>query len=333
MIYYPPNPRKINFLFKTPSITSKGQDTDPYWSSVKLLIRGEGSIYDDRGHTFSYFGNRPPEFNRSNSADGNGCISLIGNSSATTDYSSIYTNAKDFSIGDTDSACIEFWAKFPVIPTAAANIISCQESLGENAANWRITVTADGKISMWVGDSTSVSTEENLTGLDFIIPDTEWNHYAFVKEAKVISLYVNGKFKAASPYTISMQSRQDRYLSIGSVYNSWAWGGTSQFGGAHAQCYLDDIRITIGVKRYDTEFTVPRTTTFSYSGTVRDRFGNYASKMVCLYRRSTGELVNSCMSDATTGAWSLATPYSDSHFIVVIDTTQGAPNSILRDWL
>lgn len=71
--------------------------------------------------------------------------------------------------------------------------------------------------------------------------------------------------------------------------------------------YISEVEIYKGVGLHTASYT-PSTDPFadeyfSISGTVRDSSGNFASRLVRVYRRDTGALVGSVLSNATTGVW------------------------------
>lgn len=57
------------------------------------------------------------------------------------------------------------------------------------------------------------------------------------------------------------------------------------------------------------------------SGITKDSTGALASKLVRVYRADTGALVNSVMSEKTTGAWSVTTADTSKHFAVMHDAS------------
>ena len=57
------------------------------------------------------------------------------------------------------------------------------------------------------------------------------------------------------------------------------------------------------------------------SGIVKDSAGAFAQRMVRAYRRDTGALIGQTVSNATTGAYSITTPYSGEHFVLMHDGT------------
>ena len=57
------------------------------------------------------------------------------------------------------------------------------------------------------------------------------------------------------------------------------------------------------------------------SGTTKDTTGALASKLVRVYKRSTGAFVGAALSNTTTGAWSVTTTDTSEHFAVMHDST------------
>jgi hypothetical protein len=65
---------------------------------------------------------------------------------------------------------------------------------------------------------------------------------------------------------------------------------------------------------------------YGFSGTTRDVYGTaILGATVCLFRSANGALVDTVISDATTGAFVITTPYwPDAHFIVA--SKSGVPD-------
>lgn len=59
------------------------------------------------------------------------------------------------------------------------------------------------------------------------------------------------------------------------------------------------------------------------SGTVRDSAGAFTSRTVRAYRRDTGALIGSAVSDAATGAYSIGTTHTGEHTVVCLDNDGG----------
>lgn len=65
------------------------------------------------------------------------------------------------------------------------------------------------------------------------------------------------------------------------------------------------------------------------SGTTKDSSGAAISRLVRVYRRDTGAYVGRCVSDPSTGIWSIATADTAEHFAIA---HAGTPQSIDQNW-
>jgi len=68
------------------------------------------------------------------------------------------------------------------------------------------------------------------------------------------------------------------------------------------------------------------------SGTVKDAAGNFVARTVRAYSRATGALAGSTVSDATTGAWSISTPDTATHYAVALGA-DASENGLIFDSL
>lgn len=93
--------------------------------------------------------------------------------------------------------------------------------------------------------------------------------------------------------------------------------------------FYDDVRLTKGVARYTNSGTPPAEPFPDFAlqkltGTVFDADNNPVAKTVRSYRTSDGLLVDSTVSNATTGAFELRATDTTEHFVVVHDATKNA---------
>lgn len=106
--------------------------------------------------------------------------------------------------------------------------------------------------------------------------------------------------------------------------------------GYYLNGYVSEIEIYKGVALHTADFT-PSSSPFpdeyvSVSGTTKDSSGNFASRLVRVYRRDTGALVGSVLSDVTTGAYKVTAANSGAttplkHVVVCHDATADPPGS------
>lgn len=59
------------------------------------------------------------------------------------------------------------------------------------------------------------------------------------------------------------------------------------------------------------------------SGVIKDTNGNSVARTVRAYRRDTGALMGETVSNGTTGAYSITTPHSGEHNVVMLDDVFG----------
>lgn len=72
----------------------------------------------------------------------------------------------------------------------------------------------------------------------------EWNHVAIVKSSDVIKYYINGTYSSF----VYFNSAAGNYYVIG----RYSDGGSGYFNG-----YIDELRVSVGVARWTTNFDVP----------------------------------------------------------------------------
>lgn len=62
---------------------------------------------------------------------------------------------------------------------------------------------------------------------------------------------------------------------------------------------------------------------YTLSGNVKDDTNANTSRRIVAYRRSNGEFVGYAVSNASTGNWSISTPYNEEHDVVCLDDVAG----------
>ena len=202
---------------------------DPYWNSVVLYSRLNSSAAD-----LSVKNNTPTFSSLVAYVDakfGKG-ISCDGTPNTVVSYP-----ATNFAIGDNQDFTIEGWISCSSKPTGYF-----YSAFGNWDANTGICIFAQPNAGFQVSVNTayiSTSTPYNIN---------EFIHIAIVRNAGVITLFVNGVNVGDTTHTSAIAAKTF-YLGGNGVYTD-CWRGI-----------VDEVRVTIGVARYTTNFT-PQTEEF-----------------------------------------------------------------------
>lgn len=204
---------------------------DPYWSSVVLLMKMDGNVFNEKTTQFSTVGTVAWGAGKFGQA-----MSLsTGTSGALADSSS-----SDF--GLPSDYTIECFIK----PSSRVDgaIISHFNTSGLDSPGWQIYYNTSGKIDFYQFSGGG----DYLIRGSAVLPLDDFTHVAVSRVSGVVSLYVGGLFG-------------------GSVNNSVIYGNTGlrmsigyQFQGGARYPFrglIDEVRITRGVGRYTTSFTPP----------------------------------------------------------------------------
>jgi len=173
--------------------------------------------------------------------------------------------------------------------------------------------------------------------------DTEYyitTTHAFTDVQQNSSMYIDGSSKTVSEATTPTGDRlqyDDDNFWIGRNEN-----GVREFNGI-----ISDIRYSsvirppewVSVSNYDrhnnlvTFGSEENNPTYYYEGYVTENLVP-VSRLVRIYRRSTGELIASTMSNAFTGYYYLETLYDEEHYVIAFDDEAGTEyNALISDRL
>jgi hypothetical protein len=92
------------------------------------------------------------------------------------------------------------------------------------------------------------SSNFNVLSTGSTVYDGQWHHLAAVRNNNIITLYVDGINVGTSTFTGTIAAATSTPLTVGSTSG----------GGIYYTGYIDDLRITVGVARYFTNFTPPQ---------------------------------------------------------------------------
>lgn len=152
--------------------------------------------------------------------------------------------------------------------------------------------------------------------------------------------------KSGSSWKIFVKVGTTAVLSASGTY-SWTPSapsniGYNKFSAAFDYAgYAEQVRWST-VMRETADYAVP-TAAFGerlpyLQGTVKDNSNSYVQRLVRIYRRDTGALVGSVLSNPSTGAWSIDANSAGEHFAIVHDSSAnppsgGAENALVYDRL
>lgn len=205
--------------------------SDPYYSNVSLLLHADGTsgstVFTDNSpspKTITHVGNT--NINTTTKKFGTGSILFDGSN----DYLGV---AAVSGLGPADFT-IEYW----VMPTSLYNYIAMVSAWPIGPSGWHCATQAAGQVVFYANGAELARTTTALVV-------NEWTHVAFVRNAGVLKIYLNG---VQSGTTANVTT-----LWTSSIFDIGARdGGAEGFMG-----YMDDIRITPGVARYTSNFAVP----------------------------------------------------------------------------
>lgn len=229
----------------TPPQTKLSTTTDPYYSSVVLLLpMNLGPFTDSSTNNFELtaFGN----------ADLSTAVKKYGTAAGyfdgTGDYlQTINNSAFNFSEGP---FTIEMWVNpnptqvsFGGANGNAGAFISTRTSAIFSPLEF--SIREDLKIQILV-ESTGGNSWQGPVVSNAVLAANTWSHIALVYNGSVTRLFINGVLDSNFTSVSFSYKNQNNAIYIGS-------GGDGNFNG-----YIDDLRITKGVARYTSNFTPPQ---------------------------------------------------------------------------
>lgn len=205
--------------------------TDPYFSSVSLLLNGD---------TLTDLSNSPKSITAYGNAQINTSVKKYGTGSmyfdGTGDYLTSPSNAL-FAFGTGDFT-VECW-----LYQTAANQYSSVFEIGEHQATTGV---------VFLTNNASVASVCLYSGSFFGSGTSllnQWYHVAWVRASGVLKTYVNGVSTSSTAFTNNLSSTAT--ITIGYSKSSSATAAYYYNG------YIDDFRVTKGIARYTANFTPP----------------------------------------------------------------------------
>lgn len=215
-------------------------DIDQYWDDVVLLLHGDGS-----NNSTSFIDSGPDSLVGSNQGS-----SIISTTQSKFGGSSMYFDGSSYiSFGTssnwdlrTSDFTIEFWV-YHTGDGQYRGIIGARQSA--TLSGWCLYIHPNNTIYMGstiIGQSYSDRQLNTTT-----IPANTWTHIAFVKTSDGYRLYVNGQPGTLLSFVNGLDYQSGQPLVVGTLGSQ----GEYPFLG-----YIDELRITNGVARYTSAFSV-----------------------------------------------------------------------------
>jgi hypothetical protein len=205
---------------------------DPNFSSVTLLLHGDGSLADSSSVAATL---TPGAITTSTAQKKFGTASLFSGGSqngfATTPTSVNYAMGSG-------AFTIEFWLY----------LTGTSGSVLGNFTSGNFTTNC---FAVWLNGSTSINFQIfNInTTLSTNFTLNAWTHYALVRSGNVWTLYRDGVAQQTVTNSAPLDNGTSSLVTVLGYY---------QFNFNSAPGYMDDLRITKGVARYTTDFLVPQ---------------------------------------------------------------------------
>ena len=286
---------------------------DANYASVSLLLHCDGT---NGSTTFTDSSATPKTVTANGNAQISTAQSMFGGASAlfdgAGDYLSIaYSSALSLISGD---FAVEAWIYLTTLTAGSQAIFDKDGVSGASYPQYTLLITSGGKLSAFLGNGNGVSpTGTTYTGTTTVTLNA-WHHVALVKTGSTCKGFLDGAQEwSASAATMYEGSKA---LLIG---YSAGQPSTAYFHG-----YIDELRITKGVARYTAAFTPPTAEFIAglgqVSGVIRDSANALCARTVRAYRRDTGALAGSAVSDATTGAYSIDCQTLDEVSVIALDS-------------
>lgn len=218
--------------------------TDPYFNNVALLLHGDGSFADSSGNAAMLTATGTV----TSTASGKfGTAGLYFASGTSTNYLST-PSSPVYTFG-TQNFTIECWFYNTNAFANAPFIFGNGTGAAMTTGNWFIEFSST-QIVLYYFPSTSQTAIINTAGTT--INSNQWYHLAIVRNGTTITSYLNGTLYgvANTSFTASLDSGP----GTANTFVVGCAGGTTQ---QNIAGYIDEVRVTIGVARYTTNFAVP----------------------------------------------------------------------------
>jgi len=155
----------------------------------------------------------------------------------------------DQSVGDFNAGnfTVELWVYFLTVSAGYQPLIHYTNGSADKNG-WALYIETNNTIAFAASAASNTwSVALNTSG---VVPNINaWNHVAIVRNGSTWTLYLNGNSVQTTSSSVSITT-QTGGMYIG--YYPYFTGGARSFNG-----YMDEIRITMGIARYTSNFTTP----------------------------------------------------------------------------
>ncbi len=304
----------------TPAAEAFGGDPTAYdldYDKVVLHCRFDGengatNFVDEKGHTVSRIGAPVISTNQTFQRFGGSSAYLGASDAIGFQHDDLKPGAEDFTI--------EGWHAL-ASPVSATRPFITMPSADGTGVGLRIS---SSQTSPFAYNGVLIVNGVTVSSTIFL-PTTygaQGVHFAICREGDYLALFSGGIRR----YLFNIGSSPIE--TNGALY----LGQDPLTGGSGSIRYYDEIRYTKGLSHYSKDLTTyavpvkefPNRVLQRLSGTVRDSAGNPLARTVCSFRRRDKLLVDECVSDPVTGAFSLQAIDTSAHFVIVMDDAKNA---------
>lgn len=222
-------------------LTAEMEEGDPHWDKVVFFAPFTEDIEDKSSREIAITNNGSCTIDSADGAVGLGCLS--------TPTLGALTAAVDAKFGSQDFT-VEFFLKTTARSPAWWGAISVEGLIGMDFELFVLTCRdmAASSGAAWNssnGSNWNVWLDVNAGAMN----DGNWNHWAFVRNGTALRLYRNGTMVVNTTIAAGLTYNQrGPYLTVGAKQGTPASGAESKF---------QHVRLTKGIARYTSDFTVP----------------------------------------------------------------------------
>jgi hypothetical protein len=224
--------------FRTALNPSAGGSTNPYFSSVSLLLHMDGTnastvFADSSSNNLTVTANGSAQIGTSNPKWGTGSGVFNGSGYIVASNSLLNISTGNFTI--------EAWLYFNSV-AAGQQPLSIYSN---TSVSFAIYTTSSGKVNYYLssnGASWNIASGVQIGS----IATSQWYHIALVRNSNVFTPYLGGVSGTQTTSSSSLNSQQQFVAGVSPNFS------TGWFNG-----YIDDVRITKGVALYTSNFTPP----------------------------------------------------------------------------